>query len=201
MSDVQVKGTRSVVEAALSSIRSQISSEGPTVLQRSLCNAVLSDANAGCKVTVTLSELLSTQNGTDEEALESTESNFYIIMVIVFATMSLSSILLFFMCHLTRFKSRLNKAQTWEDPVIRLPTKDVDAGPETVVDANNTFPKEISEKPKNDEEISLAGSTATPASSTPDACRDLEAVSVGEGDAVVSGIVSTTTEDMSPEIV
>merc|ERR1719440_960705 len=95
---------------------------------------------------------------------------------------------------LKRSKPMLNKAQAWEGPITALPSKDVDAGPEVVVDADGICPDEFSEKLKNDEEASLAGSTATPASSH-NSQVDLEIASVGGDGAVIS------SEDTSRDVV
>merc|ERR1712070_797990 len=198
--DVEVKGTRTAVEAALSSIHSQISNEAPSildapkVLQMSLCKAVLSRADAPCKVTVIHSELLPSPNGTDEEALESTGSVLSEMLpaLIVVGVLLLSTIVLIIMRRLTR-----SKTQHWEDPVTSLPTKDVDAGPE-VVNTKSMYIEEFGEKPKNDEEISLAGSTATPTSSRhSQRSVDLEVASVGDQE----GAVVSTNEDACPDLV
>jgi len=190
--DVEVRGTRAVVEEGLA-IRSQISKEVNADLQNSLCRAVLSDASASCQVTVMHSELMPATRGTDDEALESSGSALpFIIAVVASGGVVAVSIVMCFFCRRTKL------TQSWEDPIAEFSTKDVDVGPEDVVQA--TIAEDFKETLKNDEEISLAGSTATPTSSR-HSQRDLDVISVGSGGEAISVVGSVKTTDVCNELV
>jgi len=184
--DVQIKGAMVDIGMAMTRITSQTSSQERSSLKKALCQAVVPHTDGPCEVKVAYQKVLPAPLGTHEEALHSDgpSSGMIVVLVAFIACVFFAAALKLLFC-VQRSKSC---ASVWVDPVMVMetPPDDLATDAEDVVKAKSI--ESLTEKAKNDDEISLAGSTVTPTSLNSQV--DLEIMSVASGGAPVVALTS-----------
>jgi hypothetical protein len=198
IADFEVRGTESQVKDLLSSINSQIADVSETDLKRSLCKAVLSDPGAGCKVTVMQSLVQPPPDPTEYidqssiwpfvQSLESPEPS-WAVVVLVPCGVICAIIMLVVLCLRWRRKQKIQTA--CEDPVVEISTEDEIAHKD---DSNKDTHTDDLKGKVGDDEISVAGSTATPTSDHSQ--LDIDVQSQGSGAVICRASTKESSQDL-----
>jgi hypothetical protein len=193
--DAEVIGTEVEVAAAISRIEKQIKCKKSN-LAKGMCEAVISDhaEDTSCTVTVMHSNVLPSREGTDEESwpLVNMRQNSpdTISSIVAISVSSIIVGLFVFSCVVVkgRMLEKRSIRRVWADPVSEFTSN---VGKDCDTDASKVDPFDA--KKPYDDEISLAGSTATPNSAP--SVTDLEVMSVASGQLVSAVPTSPRSEN------